>query len=81
VEPFGALRSAQLVAAGPQQNYVGWKRLEASLAKVLRQTKATPNMRAFALIFVGLLLVALVAYRMVGDPTTVVQGLDEMLGR
>ncbi len=81
VELFGALRNVQLVAAGPKQSFAGWKRLELALAKVLHQTKAAPNPHGFGLLAFGLVLVGVIAYRMIGDPTTVVQGLDEMLRR
>lgn len=81
VELFGAMRNVQLVSAGPKQSFAGWKRLELALAQVLRNTKASPNPHGFGLLTLGLLLICVMAYRMVSDPTTVVQGLDEMLRR
>ncbi len=81
VEPFGAMRTAQLIAAGPRQSYTGWKRLELALAKTLRATKATRNPHGFALIAIGALLIGMITYSVVSDPTRVVQGLDELLRR
>jgi hypothetical protein len=81
VELFGATRNVQLVAAGKRQSFAGWKRLEIALAKVLHQTAASPNPHGFGMIALGILLICLLTYQMVSDPTTVVQGLDEMLRR
>ncbi len=81
VEHFGAMRNVQLVSAGPKQSFAGWKRLEIALAQVLHETKAAPSPHGFGLLALGLLLVGIMAYRMISDPTTVVQGLDEMLRR
>ena len=81
VELFGAMRNVQLVSAGPRQSFAGWRRLEIALAQVLRETKATPNPHGFVMMAMGLVLIGIMTYRMVSDPTTVVQGLDEMLRR
>ena len=81
VELFGAVRNVQLVAAGHRQSFAGWKRLEIALAKVLHQTAASPNPHGFGMLAVGILLICFLTYRMISDPTTVVQGLDEMLRR
>jgi hypothetical protein len=79
VELFGAMRNVQLVSAGPKQSFAGWKRLEMALAQVLRETKSSPNPHGFAMMGLGLLLIGVMTYYMLSDPTTVVQGLDEML--
>jgi len=81
VELFGAVRNVQLVAAGPMQNFAGWKRLEIALAKVLHQTAASPNPHGFGMLALGILLICFVTYCMISDPTTVVQGVREMLRR
>jgi hypothetical protein len=81
VELSGALRNVQLVAAGPRQSFAGWKRLENALAKVLRQTAASPNPHGFSLLALGILLIGLLAFCIFRDSTTVVQGLHEMLRR
>jgi hypothetical protein len=81
VELFGTMRNVQLVASGPRQSFTGWRRLELALAKVLHQTRAAPNPHGFTLMAVGVLLICLVTWRAMSDPTTIVQGLDEMLRR
>ncbi len=81
VELSRVTRNVQLVAAGQRQSFPGWKRLEIALAKVLHQTAASPNPFGFGMLAGGILLICLLTYRMVSDPATVVQGLDEMLRR
>ncbi len=79
VELFGAMRNAQLVAAGPQQSYEGWQKLEVEMSGALRQTKSVRNPYGFSLVFAGLVIITLVTALMVGDPETVVQSLHETL--
>jgi hypothetical protein len=81
VEPFGAMRNAQLVAAGPRQSYTGWRRLEVALAKTLKATKAARNPQGYIMIAIGALMIGMIAYTTISDPTTVVQRLDELLRR
>ena len=79
VEVFGAMRNVQLVSTGPKQNFAGWKQLETALAEVLRETKTSPNPYGFGLLTLGLLLVLIVAYCLISNPTVVVQGVDHIL--
>jgi hypothetical protein len=79
VEPFGGMRNAQLVAAGPEQSYAGWRRLELALAESLRRTKAAPNPYGFLFVFIGLVMATLVTAGMVQDTDSVAQTLREML--
>lgn len=79
VELFGAMRNAQLVAAGPQQSYEGWHQLEVEMSRALKLTKGVRNPYGFSLIFAGLVMIAVVTTLMVGDPETVVQSLHETL--
>jgi hypothetical protein len=81
VEPFGAMRNAQLVAAGPRQSYTGWRRLELALAKTLKATKAARNPQGYIMIAIGALMIGMITYTTISDPTTVVQRLDELLRR
>ncbi|HJN12353.1 MAG: hypothetical protein QGH33_10075 [Pirellulaceae bacterium] len=79
VELFGTMRNAQLVAAGPQQSYEGWQKLELEMSRALKQTKSVRNPYGFSLVFAGLVMITLVTALMVGDPETVVQSLHETL--
>lgn len=79
VEPFAALRNAQLVAVGMRQSLVGWKRLEIALAKSLKQTQVPFNPHAWALLALSLFLFGLVTARMISESDTVVRSLAEML--
>ena len=79
VELFGAMRNAQLVAAGPQQSYEGWQKLEVEMSSALKQTRSVRNPYGFSLVFAGLVIITLVTALMVGDPETVVQSLHETL--
>lgn len=81
VEIFAAMRNVQLVSAGPKQNFAGWKRLENALAEVLRETKTSRNPHGFGMIALGLLLICIVAYWFISDPTVVVQGVDRIWQR
>jgi hypothetical protein len=81
VELFRSMRNVQLVAAGHRQNFAGWKRLEIALAKVLRQTPASPNPAGFGMIALGVVLIGLLTYFMFSDSATVVQRLDDMMRR
>ncbi len=81
VELFGAMRNVQLVSSGPRQSFTGWKRLEISLANVLKQTKSSPNPHGYAMMALGIALICIMTFWMFRDPTKVVHGLHEMLQR
>ncbi len=79
VEVFAAMRNAQLVAAGPQQSFEGWQRMEVAMAAALRQTKSVRNPYGFTLVFAALLIVAVMTVFVVGDAEMVKYSLHEML--
>jgi hypothetical protein len=79
IEPFGGARNAQLMAAGPQQSYAGWRRMELTLANALRKTKTPPNPRGFVFLFTGVLMACFATFGMVHDTESVAQALREML--
>ena len=73
------MRNVSLIATGPKQNQLGWRRLEIALVGALSRLKVSRNPRAISLIGAGLLLgLALVAL-VVGDPQAAFQSLSEML--
>ena len=79
VEPYGGMRSIQLVAAGPEQSYAGWRRLEMVLAQALREIKTAPNPYGFAFVVIGLVVACLITAGMIHDTESVAQTLREML--
>jgi hypothetical protein len=79
VETSPGMRIVQLVAAGPQQNYDGWRRLERALALQLRQTRSERNSMGVTLIGLSALLLVTVTFLLVRDPAAVAQAFHEML--
>ncbi len=79
LEPFGPMRSAQLVSSGPRQSHAGWRRLEQALAAELRETRSARNPFAFVLISSGLVMLAFVTLSVARDPQTIAQSLQEFL--
>ena len=81
LEPTAALKNVQLVAAGPNQSFAGWRRLEIELAADLRSIRSAPNPWGTSQIIFGLTFAALITYRLASDPGGVQQALNEMLRR
>jgi hypothetical protein len=79
VEPMGPFKNAQLVGAGPQQNLAGWRKLELTLARVLRENASTRNAYGLVLLVVGVLAVGVITFLMVRDTQSIAHGLREML--
>ena len=79
IESSPTLRNVQLVAAGPRQNFDGWRRLEQALTQALKQTTGVRNPLGFSLLFFGACMIGLVAYWMIQDWATVAQSVEEML--
>lgn len=73
------MRNVQLIAAGANQSYDGWHRLEKTLATSLRQVQSVRNPYGFSLIFFSLLMIGLVTFWLVQDADAVAQSLREML--
>jgi len=79
IEEFAAMRNVSLIATGPKQNQLGWRRLELALAGALSRLEVPRNPRAISLIGAGLLLgLALVAV-VARDPQAAFRSLSEML--
>lgn len=64
IEPELPLRTVQLVAAGSQQSYAGWKQLEYQLREALRETPGVVGSHAFLLLGSGLALLVVAASAM-----------------
>ena len=81
LEPFGAMKTIQLVSAGPRQSHGGWRRLERALAPALQQLRGTPNPYGLSLILFGLAMMVLVAVAVLDNPQAVALQWQEMLRR
>lgn len=73
LEQSELMRNAQLVAAGPKQNYAGWRRLETTLAAALRTSPGSRNPQGYALILCGAALAAIVTLCVARDPQQMAQ--------
>lgn len=81
VESFGPLRNVQLVASGPRQSYVGWRRLEIELNQALKPIRSGPNPYGVALVLVAAMIGLGTGIWMANDHQGVAQALNEMLRR
>lgn len=75
------LRIVQLVAAGPDQNFAGWRRLEFALAASLADVRSRSNRWGVLLIAAGLLFAGAAAAWVIADQQGVLQALNGMLRR
>ena len=73
------MKNVQLVAAGKEQSFHGWRLLESELTTTLRSAKGTRNPYGMSLIMFGLLMAASVIFWLSRDPQGVAQALNEML--
>lgn len=79
IEPIGFFRNAELVASGPHQSFVGWKRLENVLATALKESRGEPNSYGIVPLLFGLLLIAVVTFMAVSNRQELTQALFDML--
>jgi hypothetical protein len=81
LESSPLFQNVQLVAAGPEQNLPGWKRLEKALAIALRKSRHRAQRFGVLATMAGLGTAALVTYVLMRDPGGVMHSLNEMLRR
>lgn len=79
VEASNAMRNVQLIAAGVNQSYEGWHRLEKALTAELQQVRSVRNPYGFSLVFFSLLMISIATFFLVQDAETVAHSLKEML--
>jgi len=79
VDGLAAMRNVSLIAAGPNQNHQGWRRLELALASALSQVEVPRNRQAIGLLSAGALLALAVVLAIARDPQAVAQSLFDML--
>ena len=78
-ETAGGMRNAQLVSAGPQQSFAGWRRLEWALIEALRESKGSPNPYGFSLVMFGLLMIGIITWYTVNYREVVQEAFFHML--
>jgi hypothetical protein len=78
VDAVPKMRNVSLVASGPNQNYLGWRRLELGLAYALREVEVPRNRRGVGFAVVGAILLIVLAVIVVRDPGAVAQAFVDM---
>lgn len=79
VEANAMFKNVQLIAAGPQQNLAGWRRLEIELSRAFRKLEGSPNPYGASLMLCGFTLMGWASYWLYRDPEGVVRSLQTML--
>jgi hypothetical protein len=79
LEPAAMFKNVQLVAAGPQQNLNGWRRLELELHRAFRKYEGAPNPYGASLMLCGFTLAGWASYWLYRDPEGVIRTLQTML--
>ncbi len=79
LDDFAPLASVSLIALGSPQSYSGWRELERFLRSALAEVRPTGGRRGPLLAAVGVLVLALLVYRVAGGPAAAAQGLREFL--
>jgi hypothetical protein len=79
VEANAMFKNVQLIAAGPQQNLAGWRRLEVELDRAFRKLEGAPNPYGASLMLCGLTLAGWASYWLYQDPDGVIRSWQTML--
>jgi len=78
VNELALMRNVSLSSVGGDQNYLGWRRLELSLAAALRRVEFGRNPRGISLITAGTLIAAALIWSVARDPQAVADVLVEI---
>ena len=78
LDNLAAMRNVSLVSVGPNQNYLGWRRLELELAAALSRAEVSRNPRGASLIGAGVLIIALLILAVARDSQAVAQTLFDI---
>jgi len=79
IEAVPLLRNVTLVAAGPHQDFLGWRKLELALAESLDGFAVPRNAASLGLLGVGALLLVVLGALVARQPELVAQSLLDML--
>jgi hypothetical protein len=78
LEGLAWIRNVSLVSAGPNQDYAGWRRLEAELTVALRQVEVRRNPGGLIPLGAGLCIACMLAGFIVRDPQAVARTLYDL---
>lgn len=73
VSNLAMMRNVSLMSVGPNQNQLGWRRLELALAPALRRMEIARNPRGITLLFTGLLIALGLIWAIARDPQALAQ--------
>jgi hypothetical protein len=79
IDSFAPMQNVTLVATSHGQSVTNWRRLEASLREALREMPVATRTHGAWLAMCGLLILAVLAFRVADDPQTIARGLDRIL--
>jgi len=79
IDNLSLLRNVSLVATGPHQDYLGWRRLELALRAALSRVEVARNRRGAILVGVGVVVVLWLIAAIAHDPQAVAQALLDVL--
>src|SRR5262245_59210715 len=77
LESWPMMHNVQLVSAGPDQNLLGWRRLEIELAISLRKMRHTGNLFGIVAASFGLFLATVLTWNLASNPAEVAQAWNE----
>lgn len=81
IDSFAPMNNVTLVATSHGQSVTNWRRLEVVLREALRELPVAGRTQGAWLAMCGLLILAVLAFRVADDPQTIARGLDRMLNR
>jgi hypothetical protein len=81
VDGFAPMQTVTLLATSHGQSFTNWRRLEAALREALCELPVAGRTQGAWLAMCGLLILAVLAFRVADDPQTIARGLARMLNR
>ena len=79
LESFPPLRNVQLLSAGANQDFAGWRRLESEIGRRLSTVSVSRSPRGVGLIALSLLIAVAIAFSMLVDQPAVAREISELL--
>ena len=79
LESFPSMRNVQLLSSGANQDFAGWRRLEAEIGRRLSTVSVSRSPRGAGLIALSLLMAMAITFSMLADQQSVAQEVAELL--